>query len=68
MQRFIAGLYVMLYAGLRFAIETLRGDQRATTFLALSIGQTIAVGTFLLGALVVTFVLWRGKGRALPRA
>ena len=45
----VTGLYLMLYAVLRFNIEFIRGDERqALGFL--SIGQAIAVGTFLFGA------------------
>jgi len=58
---FITGLYLMLYAVLRFAIENLRGDIRATPLLSLSIAQTIGLGTFLLGAIITAFALCRAR-------
>lgn len=58
---FIAGLYVMLYAVMRFLLEYTRGDERYTTFLSLSISQTIAAGLFLLGAGVAGFALCHKK-------
>ena len=55
----VTGLYLMLYGVFRFLIELLRGDDRMDTFLGLSIGQTIALGVFLSGALSMAWALAR---------
>ncbi len=53
-RRYTAGLYLIGYAAIRFTLEYLRGDPRASVF-ALSIGQTISLGLALLGALFIWF-------------
>jgi len=50
---FISGLYLILYAILRFNVEYLRGDPRYAVG-PLSISQTISIGMVLLG---LTFIL-----------
>jgi len=55
------GAYLMLYGVLRFGVELLRGDDRVTTFLALSIGQTISLGVFTAGAIFLARALCCGK-------
>lgn len=48
-RRYTAGLYFMLYAAIRFSLEYLRGDPRATIG-PFSISQAISIAMFLFGA------------------
>jgi len=51
-RRWTAGLYLVLYASERFAMEFLRGDPRAGVF-SLSIGQAISLAMAALGVLLI---------------
>lgn len=59
----VAGLYLLLYPVLRFAVEPFRGDLRFAVS-AFSIGQLISLGLFVLGCLVLA-IGWRTQ--PLPR-
>ena len=58
-----SGLYMILYAIARFAVEFTRADPRLH-FGALSISQTISLGVFLAGAAVLTLALTRREKHA----
>ncbi|NCB29636.1 MAG: hypothetical protein EOM63_07735 [Clostridia bacterium] len=51
---FISGLYLILYAILRFNVEYLRGDPRYAVG-PFSISQTISIGMILLGLAFILF-------------
>jgi len=55
----IAGVYLMGYAVIRFGIEYLRGDPRATVG-PFSISQTISLGMFVIGLLFLGCAWRRG--------
>ena len=59
----VAGVYLALYALIRFGLEYLRGDPRAAVG-PLSIGQTISLGILLAGAAFIAIALARGKEAA----
>ncbi|MCL1888350.1 MAG: prolipoprotein diacylglyceryl transferase [Kiritimatiellaeota bacterium] len=62
----VTGLYLMLYGAARFALEFLRGDERSTVFLSLSIGQTISIAAFAAGAVVTTLTVWQARRAPMP--
>jgi len=57
-RRYTAGLYLIGYAAIRFGMEFLRGDPRASVAV-FSIGQTISIAMAVLGVL---FVVCERKG------
>ena len=59
-KRYTAGIYFMGYAVIRFGLEYLRGDPRAAVWI-FSISQTISIGMFALGLILLLVDL---KGRA----
>lgn len=63
----ILGLYAILYGGMRFGLEFLRGDSQAT-WAGLTFSQLVSIGVLLAGLILLGILAFSGLGRVAGRA